>query len=69
LLDRRGDETLEVLPHPELLPQSDAMLVIHPPGGPRREVPLVLRMATPLEVAYYRAGGILPYGWRQLLTA
>ncbi len=68
-LGLRGDETLEVLPHPELLPQSDAVLVIHPPGGPRREVSLVLRIDTPVEVAYYRAGGILPYVLRQLLTA
>ena len=64
-----GDETIEILPHPELLPQSEATLVIHSPGGQRRQVQLVLRIDTPVEVAYYRAGGILPYVLRQLLTA
>ena len=64
-----GDETIEVLPHPDLKPQSEATLVIHTPGGQRRELKLVLRIDTPVEVAYYRAGGILPYVLRQLLTA
>ncbi len=68
-LGLKGDETIDVLPHPELLPQSEATLVIRTPGGQRREVKLVLRIDTPVEVAYYRAGGILPYVLRQLLTA
>ena len=65
----KGDETIDVLPHADLLPQSEATLVIHTPGGQRRELKLVLRIDTPVEVAYYRAGGILPYVLRQLLTA
>jgi aconitate hydratase len=68
-LGLKGDETIEVLPHPELLPQSEATMVIHTPGGQRRAVKLLLRIDTPVEVAYYRAGGILPYVLRQLLTA
>ena len=64
-----GDETLDVLPHPELLPQSDATLVITRANGQRQEVVLTLRIDTPVEVNYYRAGGILPYVLRQLLSA
>ena len=68
-LGLKGDETIDVIPHPDLKPQSEAKLVIHTPGGKRRELKLVLRIDTPVEVAYYRAGGILPYVLRQLLTA
>ena len=64
-----GNETIDVIPRPDLKPQSEATLVIHTPGGKRRELKLVLRIDTPVEVAYYRAGGILPYVLRQLLTA
>jgi aconitate hydratase len=64
-----GDERIDVLPHPALLPQSEATLVITRSDGSRREVPLTLRIDTPVEVNYYRAGGILPYVLRQLLGA
>jgi len=64
-----GDELIDVLPHPALLPQSEAVLVITRADGSHREVPLTLRIDTPVEVNYYRAGGILPYVLRQLLGA
>jgi aconitate hydratase len=68
-LGLKGGETIDVLPHPDLLPQSEATLVITSPEGVRRERTLVLRIDTPVEVNYYRAGGILPYVLRQLLAA
>ncbi|TNF51457.1 MAG: aconitate hydratase, partial [Burkholderiales bacterium] len=68
-LGLRGDETIEVLPDPELTPQSEARLIVTRGDGSRTEVPLILRIDTPVEVNYYRAGGILPYVLRQLLTA
>jgi aconitate hydratase len=64
-----GNETIDILPHPGLQPQSDATLVITRASGERKEVPLTLRIDTPVEVNYYRAGGILPYVLRQLLVA
>ncbi|QHE85145.1 aconitate hydratase [Hydrogenophaga sp. BPS33] len=64
-----GDETVDVIPHPDLLPQSEARLVITSPNGKRREVAVILRIDTPVEVNYYRDGGILPYVLRQLLSA
>jgi len=64
-----GEEQIDVLPHPQLLPQSEATMVITSPDGQRREVALTLRIDTPVEVNYYRAGGILPYVLRQLLDA
>ena len=68
-LGLRGDETIDVLPHPELTPQSDAQLVITRTDGSRKSVTVTLRIDTPVEVNYYREGGILPYVLRQLLSA
>ncbi|MDP2261594.1 MAG: aconitate hydratase [Hydrogenophaga sp.] len=64
-----GNETIDVLPHPDLQPRSDATLVITRADGERQEVKVTLRIDTPVEVNYYRSGGILPYVLRQLLTA
>ena len=64
-----GNEVIDVIPHPELKPQSDATLVITRADGSREEVVVTLRVDTPIEVDYYRNGGILPYVLRQLLAA
>ena len=62
-----GDETVDVIPDPDLTPQSDALLVVTRNDGTRQELPVILRIDTPIEVDYYRNGGILPYVLRQLL--
>ncbi len=64
-----GSEKVDVIPHPDLKPQSDAMLIITRADGTRLEVAAILRIDTPIEVDYYRSGGILPYVLRQLLAA
>jgi len=64
-----GSEIIDVIPHPDLKPQSDALLVISRADGSRQEVVVTLRVDTPIEVTYYRNGGILPYVLRQLLAA
>jgi aconitate hydratase len=64
----KGDEVIDVIPHPELKPQSEARLVITRADGKREEVNVILRVDTPIEVDYYRNGGILPYVLRQLLA-
>ena len=48
-------------------PQMDVKLVIHRKDGSIREVPVLLRIDTPIEVDYYRHGGILPFVLRELL--
>jgi aconitate hydratase len=63
-----GRETIDVVPSPDLKPQSEAMIVVTRPDGQRQEVRVILRIDTPIEVDYYRHGGILPYVLRQLLT-
>ena len=64
-----GSEVVDVIPHPELKPQSDALLIITKADGTRLEVAATLRVDTPIEVDYYQSGGILPYVLRQLLAA
>ena len=64
-----GNEVIDVIPHPELKPQSDATLRITRADGKVQEVIVTLRVDTPIEVDYYQSGGILPYVLRQLLAA
>jgi len=63
----KGDEIIDILPVPELTPQSDAQMVITRADGSQHSVTVTLRIDTPIEVDYYRHGGILPYVLRQLL--
>jgi aconitate hydratase len=68
-LGLQGDEVIDVIPDPALTPQSEARLVIRRADGSCQQVIVTLRIDTPIEVDYYRAGGILPYVLRQLLSA
>ena len=47
--------------------QAAATLAAVRPGQPRVEVPVVVRLDTPIEIDYYRAGGILPYVLARIL--
>jgi aconitate hydratase len=68
-LGLKGNERIDVIPDANLTPQSDATLRITRADGSTQEVTLTLRVDTPIEVDYYRAGGILPFVLRQLLAA
>ena len=63
-----GNEYIDIYPDTELTPQSQARLVITRADGSTHETALTLRIDTPIEVDYYRAGGILPFVLRQLLA-
>ena len=65
----QGDETFDIEIPGELRPQQEGILHIHGSGGTNKVVKLVLRIDTPIEVDYYRHGGILPFVLRQLLAA
>ncbi len=62
-----GDELIDVIPAADLAPQSDAQMVITRTDGSQQTLTVKLRIDTPIEVDYYRHGGILPYVLRQLL--
>jgi aconitate hydratase len=64
-----GDETFDVVGLENgIRPQMDVTLVIHRKDGSKKEVPVLLRIDTPIEVDYYLHGGILPYVLRELIA-
>ena len=53
----------------DLKPMQQATLRVKPAGGlPEFDVPVIVRIDTPVEKDYYRAGGILPYVLAQILA-
>ena len=64
-----GDEVIDVVLGKDIKPQTDATLVITGQDGKKREVTVILRIDTAIEVDYYKHGGILPFVLRQLLAA
>jgi aconitate hydratase len=64
-----GDEIVDVVGLENgIKPQMDVKLVIHRKDGSIKEVPVLLRIDTPIEVDYYLHGGILPYVLRDLVS-
>jgi aconitate hydratase len=65
-----GEETFDISGLENgIQPQQDVTLTIHGKDGSTRQVTLLLRIDTPIEVDYYEHGGILPFVLRQLLAA
>jgi hypothetical protein len=68
-LNLDGSETFDIVGlGGGIKPQQDVTLVIRRANGAREEVPVKLRIDTPIEIDYYRHGGILPYVLRQLIA-
>ena len=69
-LSIEGDEEFDIIGlDGTIRPQQDVTLVIKRDDGSRMEVAVLLRIDTPIEVDYYRHGGILPYVLRELVAA
>ena len=69
-LNITGDERFDLIGlEQDIKPQQNVTLVIHRANGQTEHVKLLLRIDTPIEVDYYRHGGILPFVLRQLLAA
>ena len=69
-----ADATFDILGiDNDLKPMQQATLRVHPGGDgspsqpPSFDLPIVVRIDTPVEKDYYRAGGILPYVLAQIL--
>jgi aconitate hydratase len=63
-----GTETFDLVGFDQgLRPGMQATLIIHRASGATQEVPITVRIDTPVEVDYYLHGGILPYVLRQLM--
>jgi aconitate hydratase len=68
-LNLDGSETFDVTGlGGGIKPQQDVKLVIRRANGAREEIPVKLRIDTPIEIDYYQHGGILPYVLRQLIA-
>ncbi len=64
-----GGETFDIAVPVDILPQQDLTLVITYADGKKKSVPVLCRIDTPIEVDYYRGGGILPFVLRELVAA
>lgn len=70
-LELDGTETFDLagLQSAEVKPLSDVTLIIHRQNGATETVTLTLRIDTPIEIEYYKGGGILQYVLRQILQS
>ncbi|MGF6757860.1 aconitate hydratase AcnA [Paraburkholderia sp. GAS42] len=65
-----GEETYDIEGlGADFKPQQEVTLVIHRKDGKEQRVQVLLRIDTPIEVDYYKHGGILPFVLRSLLAA
>ena len=64
-----GSEIIDITGIEEgITPMMDVTMTIRRKDGKSEQVPLKLRIDTPIEVEYYAHGGILPYVLRELLA-
>ncbi|MGQ5524034.1 aconitate hydratase AcnA [Chitinimonas sp. PSY-7] len=68
-LGLKGDETFDIIGvDANLKPQQDLTLRITGADGSQQDVAVLCRIDTPIEVDYYRHGGILPFVLRELMA-
>ncbi len=69
-LNLNGTETFDLigLENSEVRPRQNVTLRINRSESETEEVQLTLRIDTPIELEYYKGGGILPYVLRQLIN-
>ncbi len=66
----KGDEVIDVVGiEAGIKPQMDAKLVIRRKDGSTKELDVLVRIDTPIEVDYYLHGGILPFVLRDLMAS
>jgi aconitate hydratase len=63
-----GTERFDLVPGDLARTGQPGTLRIERGDGRRESIPLLIRIDTPIEAAYFRAGGILPYVLEQLLA-
>jgi len=63
-----GDETFDIEVPADIRPQQDLTLAITRKDGSKQAVQVLCRIDTPIEVDYFRHGGILPFVLRELVA-
>ncbi|MBI5005521.1 MAG: aconitate hydratase [Nitrosomonadales bacterium] len=67
-LNLSGDETFDLAGlNGDIKPQQDVTLTVTRKDGSKQNVALLLRIDTPIEVDYYKNGGILPFVLKELV--
>jgi aconitate hydratase len=66
-LNLRGNEEFDITGLTSLVPQQEISLMVKRGDGTQQEVKVLSRIDTPIEVDYYRHGGILPFVLRELM--
>ena len=64
-----GHESFDVEFPEDMKPQQDITMTITAADGSSRRITLLSRIDTPIEVDYFKHGGILPYVLRELMAA
>jgi len=67
-LELDGTERFDLELDGALRPRAPAILHVERRNGQRQAVPLLVRIDTPIEAAYYAAGGIMPYVFEHLAS-
>jgi aconitate hydratase len=67
-LGLKGDETIDIVGLESIQPQQELKLMLTSSDGRKAEITVKCRIDTPIEVDYYRHGGILPYVLRELIS-
>ena len=65
----KGDESFDIAVPADIRPQQPLTLAMTRADGTTKEVSVLCRIDTPIEVDYYQHGGILPYVLRDLMKA
>jgi len=63
-----GEETISITGLDDIQPQQELTVMISYPNGNRRQIQVKSRIDTPIEVDYFKHGGILPYVLRELIS-
>jgi aconitate hydratase len=64
----KGDEEISISGLDDIRPQQELLLTIKYADGSKKEIKVKSRIDTPIEVDYYKHGGILPYVLRELIS-
>ncbi len=67
-LGLKGDEVIDIVGMDDIRPQQDLTLVVRFSDGHTKQLKVRSRIDTPIEVDYYKHGGILPYVLRELMA-
>ena len=65
----KGDEMFDIDVPADIKPQQQMSLVMTRRDGSKQTIPVLCRIDTPIEVDYYKHGGILPFVLRELIAA